>query len=126
MPFGDQEAEELPQRRKPPRLRARGEPAPGSSGEIGADVVGARARASRACLVAKILEVAAIGGERIGARAALGREHFQKRLEERRVAGRPARGATLAAQGCSRSVGIRTLISRCFGSTMTTSAIMPP
>ena len=127
MPFGDQKAEELPQRRKPPRLRACGKPA-----------LRKRRRDSRARRRtrgvgqaprprAEILEVAAVGGDACWRSRRAPRRAFPETLRAApasRVAPAPAARVALKAgavrPGCARSFRAARLDQD------HQSAIMPP
>ena len=111
-----QKAVELADRRNPPRQAARRQLRRRGGGEIGVQawLVGGFERRRAGCREKprKIAKVVAIGGERQPRGAALGREHFEKRLEMPRKAGRRTAAPPGPALGSLREARIRQRPSR--------------
>ena len=103
--FRVEEAIELAHRRQPPRQRGGLEAALGEAAEKSAQVVGVGAgdgAAGGAQMRGEIGEIVAIGGERILAGAALGRQHVEEQFDQRFVGCVPA-GHRLVRSGATVS-----------------------
>ena len=112
---------ELAHRRQPPRQRGGLEAALGEAAQKAAQVVGVGvgdAAAGGAQMRGQIGEIVAIGGERVLAGAALGRQHVEEQLDQRFVgclsAGGPSPLSGSRVSGCltNLSDGTVTTISR--------------
>ena len=118
--FGVEELEELPENGQLARLRGRGESPRRDVGQIGPDIVGPGLPEIPHRL-RRVLQVAAIGLQRIGRCAAFGAHHFEKGLDAcGRVHG------DVSGRDPTPSIGTGTTISRVRGSTSIASANMTP
>src|SRR5207253_707020 len=130
--LGIEETIELANRRQPPRCRGGGKAALCERAQIGAHVLGrglGDAASTRMQMRREVGEVAAIGGKRVGAGAALGHEHVEKGLDQPLV-GMSGRAGHTGADGqrCLENLsgGIEIVISRGLGSYQVASANMAP
>src|SRR6185312_8612301 len=76
--IGDEEAEELPERREPPRRRARAGAGAGERREITAQIIALGLGDIAAETSREVVEIVAISGDGEPRRAALGGEHFEE------------------------------------------------
>ena len=124
-----EELVELPHGREPPRGGRGLQAALGEGGEEAAHRLRARlvrGRPDLAAEIAIVLQIPAVGRERVLRRPALGGEHVEEQRDQAVVACRPrAPGRRLAHRGASREGGTVVVISRGCGSTKVASAHMP-